>query len=776
MIKRPMCFISLTYALLVYIVISFLGGIDETEYYRDYKEVIVCGRITDKMYKNGSWCIHIKRTNTLSDAENPDKYKDVSGNLTKMIVYLKDTDINSLKMGSEVVVWGRYQNFSLPENEGQFNLRRYYRIRKYEANVKDAKVIKISRKYSGYKEGLFYLKQRTKNIYNRYLDEDEAGTLCAMMLGDKTGLNEDIKELYQAAGISHVLSLSGLHIASIGICVFSLLSATGMGIILSSAFSTFLMVSYSILTGMSTSTLRALIMFIMVIIARIIGRTYDLLSAASLSSVLILLENPYYVFDSGFLLSFLSVTGIGVLYPILSDILSKIQQIIKRYIRKGILRYVADSSVCEKIAQGLCISFATMLATFPVVMNSFFRVSRYSILINLIVVPLMSVILGVGAVSGIIGNLFYRGRLSHVVVGLMLYVEGKILKFYSYLCQKVAEVSGNTWVTGKPSKNGVIVYIILMSIAVLYYNSKSKKEDISSLHKVNRSIHVIKSYCEIKFIALIATGLFILTANGKPDYSINILSVGQGACNILYGKDIPTVVFDGGSTDVTEVGKYRIVPFLLSKGIDRIDYLFISHPDDDHVNGILELLDKEYSFIDVRHVFMSVSDERVSELAEDRNLDVTILKSGDSINNGNLYIKCLSPDTGEKTKDLNDMSLVLEVSYKNTFDVLFTGDISADIEGKILDKVTEVDLLQVPHHGSRFSSSEAFLKRVKPGIAVISSGKGNSYGHPHAETLERLEYASNARVLRTDESGQVSIIVGENVKVRQFKERNNDDK
>ena len=759
-IRRPMCVICLLFISFIYMVLLLCGGVDVKEYKGDNKSVEITGKVTDKMFKNNEYCLHIK-------------CKSKNRNSSKYIVYLKNQSAFDFKIGQTVKLKGRYKNFSRPENEGQFDSRKYYRIRGYEASIKDATVTHSGKRYAYIKEWLFSVKENTKRVYFAYMDESEAGTLSAMVLGDKTGLDADVKDLYQAAGISHVLSLSGLHIAAVGMCLFTILRYTGLNIIGASMISSAVMTMYGIMTGFSTSTIRALIMFILAVIAKAIGRTYDLMSGMCLASILIIVENPYYIFDSGFLLSVLSVSGISLIYPILLDITD--------FFKKE------KSAIYEKTRKSICISLSTNLATLPVVFNTFFKISRYSIFINIIVVPLMSIILGIGIIVLIIANTVIKLKPFRVITRGLLFAAQKIIMLYSFLCGNVSRLAGNYWIVGKGESWQNVIYIILMIVVVLGYWSY-----VNRVRSNDKNKDELRKKMKIRETALIVISVFVLAFRIKPELSVNALSVGQGACNVIYGRDIPTIMVDGGSSDVKDVYKYRIRPFLLSNGISEIDYLFVTHPDMDHISGVKELLSDELKEVNVKHQFVSVED------ADSDNPEfVHIISKGDRIENGSITIECLSPENegeskggdnlravssgvklldtdieanqqksgrGKQAESLNDMSLVLKVTYKTDkkhFTMLYTGDISSSVEQslvgetQIIDKLKNIDYLSVPHHGSKYSSSEQFVNTVNPKVSVISAGKNNSYGHPHKETLERLESVATS-IYRTDELGQIT--------------------
>ena len=243
-------------------------------------------------------------------------------------------------------------------------------------------------------------------------------------------------------------------------------------------------------------------------------------------------------------------------------------------------------------------------------------------------------------------------------------------------------------------------------------------------------------------------------------FEVNFLDVGQGDGIAIRTHDA-FITVDGGSSDVKNVGKYRIIPFIKYKGIRAIDYAIISHLDNDHVSGGRELLEQsDNGGIKVRNIvlpkLLNKDDEYVEmeKLAHAMGVEVLYLKNGDSIEAGPLKIKCINPDIKNQMDDRNDNSTVLDVKYKN-FSMLLTGDISSEVENNIEKNLAQkYTVLKVPHHGSRFSSSENMLSKIEPKYSVISCGEGNSYGHPHIETIDRLNM-HNTEILRTVFIGEI---------------------
>ncbi|MCR4605097.1 MAG: MBL fold metallo-hydrolase [Eubacterium sp.] len=258
--------------------------------------------------------------------------------------------------------------------------------------------------------------------------------------------------------------------------------------------------------------------------------------------------------------------------------------------------------------------------------------------------------------------------------------------------------------------------------------------------------------------------------------TITNLDVGQGDCAVVQFEDGTNIMIDGGSSDVNEVGEYRIVPFLKYMGIDRLDYVFVTHSDADHVSGIKEMLETDLLTIDMPVIVLPEIDNKDENYVELEELiiasgrEIKYMKKGDSILLGDLEhnasddnisydnekqtkIRCLHPYPEYNYTDVNDYSLVLEISYGN-FRGIFTGDLGADAEAELTD-LNDVDYLKVGHHGSKNSSSEAFLSTIKPEVSVASAGKDNRYHHPATEAVNRIK-ASGSDFFCTIVSGAVT--------------------
>ena len=864
-IRRPLCLVCIVFLCLVYL---FMKGQPPSPKWEvdsfSGRTLSLSGKITDKQLKNNVLSIYLTDVHIYQNAYAAGNGKeDFPQNVKGIVVKTSDYDKveKYIRLGACLEARGIFTPFDKPMNEGEFDSRSYYMIRGYEGQLKRAKISGVSREYSHLSEGLRRFRDRAFETIGEYMGEEDSGLLSAMTLGDKAGLDTEIKELYQNAGISHVLALSGLHIASVGLALLKMLRKMGVRQSIAAALSGSLIVVYGIMTGLSTSTLRAMIMFALAIIAMIIKRTYDLLSAAALSAILIVAENPGYLFDSGFLLSFGAIVAIGCVFPIIDALVCDFAKRLRmssgwsktrgrrycptdktrgrRYCpavgtrgrrlcpaekslaNNDVIKYAEadkeESWVVKKtketivaVRQGICVSLSITIVTLPVTAYSFFQVSRYSILLNLVIIPLMGIVLATGFAGiglGLLAEYFSSSVLGMGAAGAFKITE-IILFIYEYLSEKTTAFSSNLSLFGRPSTWQVVLYAALL-LAALFIADSAISEGTRDDYKQSNVISgcmgtdVFSKRRQRRFakrllcvIVLLGVGISIMKFHPHEDLEIRNLYVGQGDSAVILGKNLPVIMIDGGSTDVKSVGKYKILPALKSNGIATIDYCFLTHMDNDHVNGIIEILENKSCGVKIKNVvmsrdrgteIMSYSRDRGTEILSDfdgendnyekllsaiksSGAKLCLIDAGDVLELRDLKITCLSPFSSDDF-DENDSSLVLAIKYVPCdFDMIFTGDISAETELKLISRLKNnkdllnCDYLKVAHHGSKNSSSEEFLKLTSPHISVISAGIDNSYGHPHKETLQRLESVDTG-IYCTAEEGEVIIKVDKDGKV-----------
>lgn len=732
-----------------------------------------------------------------------------------ILCYLRE-GVPEPEIGSLVILKGTLKNFQQPTNPGQFNAPFYYQILRISFRLNQAEIQVKSDRFYKIAEGLYQLRRKAGSKVDALLPEQEASVMKTMLLGEKGILDEEIKGLYQRNGIAHILAISGLHISMIGMGLYQLLRRAGLKIKLSAILASMIIVLYGMMTGFAVSAIRAIAMFLLQMLAQILGRTYDRITALAVAAVLVLVEQPLYLFHSGFQFSFLCVLGISLILPVLGNV------------RKG-----------KKLFEGV----ALMAVTLPVYLGVFYQIPVYSMFLNFIVLPMMSILMGAGIVMILAAFLCMP-----LAIPAAWLITG-ILMVYERLGLFTEKLPHHYWTPGCPAKWQLAVYVAVLIIiaalgrtkrkAVLYQKDCIHRRGSCAkeiLQEQNKRIRRIACH-DGKWIStygipvgicwgFLLLGAVILTWRFRPELQVTFLDVGQGDCIFLQTEDGASYLTDGGSSSVSKVGKYRMIPFLKYQGASQIKAVFVSHADSDHYNGIAELLEQaELEGIRVENLVLTdIADEcrsegyeELVELAGQNGITVQLLHEGQQLQDGELLFQCLHPSKGYRAEDLNETSMVLLVTYRE-FSMLLTGDVQGAgeehltqelqdwkepgvtqmqdvirisgeeesmeeesiederIEEQIEEKrpqnkmganhtETELTILKVAHHGSKNSTSEEFLKAANPKLAIISCGEGNRYGHPHEETLERLEKA-DVPGFCTKDYGAITVTVDDKSRVQ----------
>ena len=674
-------------------------------------------------------------------------------------IFVNTEKIPNVKIGNIIKVMGKLRQFEEAANKGNFDSRKYYLSLGFYGKIEAGTIEVINSDYSGIRQGLYELRMEiierleklcsdNKGIFS--IINNKNGIIVAIILGDKTDLDSDIKELYSVSGIAHILAISGLHISFIGMAIYRLLRRR-FRFLFSAAVSIPVVLSFGIMSGFGISTMRAIIMFILKIIGEVLGRKYDAITAISLAGLVLLVQNPFVVCNSGFQMSFGAIIAIVLILPIVEEILNTDNKIIKV----------------------LSANFTISLVMNPILAWNYYELPTFSFLLNIVVVPLMSVVI-VSSIVGIFCSCIMFGFGKAVI-----FPGCGILELYTFLCNIINKSSVASIVVGQPKVTIIIVYYAILLVVLFglknirtkYTRAEKerniiKKETGLVLEKKAKKERRIKGQnvklrlaCIVGFLLLNCLIYYI----PNPGFYITFINVGQGDGILIHGDNGTKVMVDGGSTSEKQVAKNCIVPYLKAEGIGTIDYSIITHTDKDHISGILEILENNNSNrIRIKNLVMpdiNMKDDTYNELIEKaklKKINVLYIKKGDTLSLGKTKIKCIYPETTTTASDKNDYCTVLSVKNK-TSKILLTGDISKEIEEKIKDDIEEnYTVLKVAHHGSNYSSSEKFLKKVNPKYSIISVGKNNSYGHPGNETMERLRKQGGV-IYRTDEKGGITI-------------------
>lgn len=762
--RRPLCFLCLIFSAVIVICSRLVPmavplpapdyeGLDRqqltlegTVYQKEYrKQTIQKGQAGD--YKTDVLIIYLKSIQ-ISDQSNQNQSNQNQSNkyplsqIQRVVCYMDQDNGQEPALGSTVRVNGKVRCFAGAGNPGEFDARGYYRLLKLDFQLRDAHITASDQRMNGIKEGLYRLRRYFEGVLDSVFEEKEASIMKAMLLGEKSNLHAETKELYRQSSILHILSISGLHISLIGMGIYRLLKRLRIPMHLSVIISVIIIIGYGSMTGMSLSAVRAIFMFTVHLAADMAGRTYDMMTALSLAAVILLMEQPGYTAQSGFLFSFGAVAALCVLEPVLRG--------------EG-----KESKKWRKLKRAFTGSFAVSAATIPVQLYFYFEFPFYSLFLNMMVIPLMTFVMGAGLFCMLTGGIFYLPAYA------VSHIDRLILWFYEQCCIICGKIPWGTYTGGMPEKWQISVYIILLLIFC----------------------GIGKRQAAIWKIMWMTAALSILLYHPAPKLQITMLDVGQGDCIHIQSANGRHYLIDGGSSTRGDVAKYQILPYLKAKGIRRLEAVFVTHSDVDHSGGITAML-KEYSENNIMIGTLVLPDidadsrddqyRELENLAAEKDIPVQYMSRGQVIKDGDLRLACMHPAAGYATDSSNEYSLALYLSYGN-FTALFTGDAESGGERELQQYMKDymngggnngrkkLTLLKVAHHGSANSTGEEFLKDIPPVLAFISCEKKNQYGHPHKELLERLEEAGT-RVYITTENGAVTVEAeGEKCRISTFR-------
>ena len=668
----------------------------------------------------------------------------------------KEEKINSLREGMHVRLEGMLVLPELPRNPGQFNRRIYESGKKIDFYLENPTVLEVKEQRSGAREVVEIWKTEMMNRCEKIYPDEEAGILEAMLFGEKSELSGDIKELYQAAGISHVLVISGLHISLLALAVAGVLRRLGFPMPVWVILSVGVLAGYGILIGQPTTAVRALLMFFVLQGARLLGRSYDLLSALAFAGILMLLDNPDLILDGGCRLSFCAVIGVGWYVSEKNKIFRSIGEKEKRKNRgKG-----GKGSNAGAILENIRAGWYLWLFTLPVMLDTFYQVSVVGILWNLVAIPLLPVIIASGGLGVVLAgwNIFLGSLAGSPAYGMV--------QLYQEIGNISEKLPVGMWTPGQPSKPVIAGYYLVIFLLVLVEKQLIKREKRWKIRKIFPGMEL----CSMLLL------LLLMAHPWQQREKITFLDVGQGDASLLQsGGQI--LLLDGGSTSQKNVGTYVILPYIKQQGISCLEAIVLTHTDQDHINGVTEVLEEgKKGWLTVKNLMYpywmegTEQGKQLKKLAEEAGASCRKIRAGDRLTIGKAEAVVLYPKEQEKIAEPNAGSLVLFWKWEGVR-AMFTGDLPEEKERELLQNLPACEILQVGHHGSATSTCREFLEQVQPSLAVISCAMKNRYGHPSPDTVDRLK-KTGCEIRYTMRSGAITIRKrGREILVTEYLER-----
>ena len=639
------------------------------------------------------------------------KYKN-----KKFIVYINKKNKKLLEYGDLIEIKGEYSAPEVARNYKGFDYSQYLKTLNIYGTIKveEAKIINKNQ-LSPILISINNIKEKMIDNANRNMPKRTANLLLGILIGERDNIQEDIIESFRTANLSHILAVSGAHTSYIILGITYLISKSKTPKRIGYIITIINLLIFIIITGASYSVVRACIMAIVVIGAKICYRKENFFTSICISLIIILIQNPFAINDIGLKLSFMGTAGIVIF-------------------NKSITNFFIKLKIKQKIAEALSVTFSAQLMIMPITILNFNTISLTFFISNILASPLLGIIIIFGFISIFISSIL--NPISKILF-LILHIFLELLILVSKVTEKIP---GSSILVKTPNILFAIVYYIL----ILFFNYffVIKQNPTRRFHKKIIKIITIKNIKNtVKVIVVVFLIMLLLTRIVRiinPTLKIYFIDVGQGDSTLIVTPKNKKILIDGGE------GKTNVLfQYLLDRRINKIDYIIISHFDSDHCNGLIEIIEK----MRVENIVMSKQSKeseeykKILEIIKQKNIKVSSVKAEDKIIiEKNLYTKILNPAEKFEFQDLNNNAIVAKLVYKN-FSMLFTGDIEKAEENLAKKYKNELKstILKVAHHGSKTSTSEEFLKYVEPQIALIGVGENNKFGHPNQITIEKLK-------------------------------------
>ncbi|MFH0926171.1 MAG: DNA internalization-related competence protein ComEC/Rec2, partial [bacterium] len=673
-------------------------------------------------------------------------------------IYAPDTSIH---YGDVIFFTGKLKRPRGFRNPGLFNYEFYLQRQGIYAtcNLQDSSAIKyLDQKGNQLLSIPFRLREYLANKISVSYPPEVVSLLNGLVLGLKGGINKSTEESFQKAGLMHLLAISGFHLGIIAVSfflfikiIFLILPHNILIVItdfinikkLSSLFIIFIVIFYTLLTGYRYSSIKAAILIITYLIATILEFQEDIYNILVLAAFIILLWKPASLFDVDVQLSFMATFLVIYVCKLLKK-KNRREHNLDHAVNKG----YSLKSIGTKLYYLFIISSFLILGMAPLVSFYFYYLSIAGFISNLIAIPLTYIIINLTLVSSSLSII------SKNIALPFLYLNRIFSKTLLFLVNFFAKLPYSSFYTFKPSFfELVLIYLFLF---FLFTNYLSKRKKISIL---------------LATISIFLIDLYITTAK-SPYLKANFLDVGQGDASLIELPNRSNLLIDGGGIykDSFDMAENIIIPYLCSKKMLRVDNLILSHPESDHIYGLLSLVKKfkVKRVIDIQRPFSPPLYEKFLRVIKEKKIEHYLIKAGDELFlDKDVTIKLIYPQQELNILDksnkwfnkVNNQSLVLKLTY-NDVSFLYPGDIEAKAERFIVEAnpfhLLDSTILKVPHHGSKTSSSIEFIEAVQPRLAIVSAGYNNQFNLPNKEVLKRYQ-KKEVQIYQTNDDGAIII-------------------
>ncbi|MGB9499897.1 MAG: DNA internalization-related competence protein ComEC/Rec2 [Dissulfuribacterales bacterium] len=767
-------------------------------YVDDHRQWRISGTIDAEPIKQTYRLVCILNHLRLSQKTDNEPAVEVRGKI-RCSIYKQLPDLSA---GDRITFTSKIKPFTNFNNPGGFNYKQYMTFKNIWGNAyTSSNKLSIIPADSCVKNKLHDMRKKIKSLIDRSSSNAANQIITALILGDRRQISDSLKDAFARAGISHILAISGLHIGIVasGAFIFFKWLLSFFPPVLRHAWtkkgaallSIFPVIIYGILAGMSPSTQRAVAMVSVFLLTFLMERDHDLLNTLAVAAMIILIIHPPSLFSISFQLSFIAV--LFIIYG-----MSKTAPARNKAFRN-------QSFLFKTVYTFIFVSGFAIIGTAPLVMFYFNQIPTLGILSNLIFVPLI----GFLVVPVSLFSVLVLFPFLPEAAGWGLKICGIILNHCLPVLHYISDLSFCTINTVTPSIVEIIcIYGLLwcfLELIIPCSSSANKKTEqcdnkiiLSKLHGTNTekpakhlkqtdhgishyfqtmtnwmflNNHGVKTLLLILSMVLIAdTCYWIEKRLGNDKLKITIIDVGQGNAALLEMPHGHCVLIDGGGfTDnaIFDVGASIVGPFLLRKKIRTIDTVLLTHPDSDHLNGLIHILKKfhvkrvltthDISQCDTYKQFIKIIHKKNIPNPEFSTMPKTITLNG-------VFLEILNPPDNfnnlrahDAWRNSNNNSMVIKASFGEQ-SILFPGDImrAAEKELVLRQKNLHADILLAPHHGSKTSSTPGFLNYVNPKVAIISCGKQNRFGFPAQPVLDRYEKYP-MKIFRTDLNGAVMI-------------------